>query len=219
MRNTDHRVEPFLMSILSRRFIAVTKEMSNILLRSGRFTVLNTAKDFSCAITDKRSRIISLGEGLPIHLAATHLIPQAVTELFGEDINPGDVFLNNSPYYGNTHHADYTMSAPVFSEEALRFFVINRAHHADTGAPIPTTFLVYAKTVFEEGLHFPCLRVQKDYEDIEDLIRMIKYRNRVPDLWNGDYIAQIGSLRVGEKRIIEMCDKYGIDTLKAFVDQ
>jgi N-methylhydantoinase B len=80
-------------------------------------------------------------------------------------------------------------------------------------------FLPYAKTVYEEGLHFPCLRVQRDYEDIKDVIRMIRYRIRVPDQWYGDYIAQVGSVRIAEKRLIEMCDKYGVETLLAFVDQ
>ena len=219
MQNNNQKVEPFLMSILSGRFAAVTREMANTLLRAGRSTVLNTAKDFSCGITDANSRIVSLAEGLPIHLAAMNLIPRAVTKLFKDDIRPGDVFLNNSPYYGNTHHADFTLCAPVFNGEKLLFFVINRAHHADTGAPLPTTFLPYGKTIFEEGLHFPCIRIQKDYKDIDDVIRMIKYRNRVPDMWYGDYIAQIGSLRVAETRIIEMYNKYGVDTLLRFVDQ
>ena len=69
---------------------------------------------------------------------------------------------------------------------------MDRAHQADIGAPIPTVFLPYAKTIYEEGLHFPCLRVQRNYEDIKDVIRMIKYRIRVSDQWYGDYIAQVG---------------------------
>jgi N-methylhydantoinase B len=219
MENKNQKIEPFLMSILSGRFVAITKEMSNTLMRSGRSTVLNTAKDFSCAITDRQCRIVSMAEGLPIQLAAIHLIPRAVIDLFKDDIHPGDVFLNNSPYYGNIHHADFTVCAPVFYKGELQFFVMNRAHQADTGAPIPTVFLPYAKTIFEEGLHFPCLRVQRDYEDIKDVIRMIRYRIRVSDQWYGDYIAQVGSVRIAEKRLIEMCDKYGVDTLLTFVDQ
>jgi len=193
--------------------------MANTLMRSGRSTVLNTAKDFGCAITDEQCRVVSMAEGLPIQLSAVHLIPKAVKELFKDDIQPGDIFLNNSPYYGNIHHADYTVCAPVFYGGELQFFVMNRAHQADTGAPIPTVFLPFAKTIYEEGLHFPCLRVQRNYEDISDIIRMIKYRIRVPDQWYGDYIAQVGSVRIAEKRIKEMCDKYGMDTLLAFINQ
>lgn len=219
MDNKPDKLEPFLMSILSGRFLAITKEMSNTLMRSGRSTVLNTAKDFSCAITDRKCRTVVVAEGLPIQLAAIHLIPEAVRSLFEDDIRPGDVFMNNSPFYGNIHHADVTVCAPVFYKGELQFFVMNRAHQADTGAPLPTVFLPYAKTIYEEGLHFPCLRVQRDYKDIKDVIRMIKYRVRVPDQWYGDYIAQVGSLRIAEKRLIEMCDKYGLDTLLSFVDQ
>jgi N-methylhydantoinase B len=219
MDDKPYKLEPFLMSILSGRFSAITKEMSNTLMRSGRSTVLNTAKDFGCAITDKQCHAVAIAEGLPIQLAAIHLIPKAVKELFEDDIRPGDIFLNNSPYYGNIHHADFTICAPVFYKGELQFFVMNRAHQADTGATIPTVFLPFAQTIYEEGLHFPCLRVQRDYEDIKDVIRMIKYRIRVPGQWYGDYIAQVGSVRVAEKRLIEMCDKYGVDTLLAFQAQ
>jgi N-methylhydantoinase B len=219
MKKTRQKLEPFLMSILSGRFTAITKEMSNTLLRAGRSNVINTAKDFGCAIIDKQSRVISLAEGLPIQLAGPHLITGAILDLFKDDIHPGDVFLNNSPFFGNVHHADFAICAPVFYKGELQFFVMNRAHQADTGAPVPTVFIPYATTIYEEGLHFPCMRVQSDYQDIQDVVRMIKYRIRVSEQWYGDYIAQVGSLRIAEKRIIEMCDKYGIDTLLAFVDQ
>ncbi len=219
MERMTQKIEPFLMSILAGRFNAITKEMSNTLMRSGRSTVLNTAKDFSAAITDERSRIVFIAEGLPIQLAAVNLIPRAVIDLFGDDVHPGDVFMNNSPYYGNLHHADLTVTAPVFYKGEILFFVTDRAHQADVGAPLPTVFLPYAKTVYEEGLHVPCVRVQRDYADIKDVLRMIKYRIRVSDQWYGDYMAQVGALRVAERRLAEMCDKYGVDTLRAFVDQ
>src|SRR5208282_1815928 len=57
------------------------------------------------------------------------------------------------------------------------------------------------------------------YEDIKDVIRMIKYRVRVPEQWYGDFCAQIGSLRVAERKLTELCDKYGMDVLRCFVDQ
>ena len=89
MANDQNRIEPYLMAILPGRFAAITREMANTLMRSGRSTILNTAKDFSCSITDQQSRIVSLSEGLPIHLAAIYLIPQAVNDLFKNDIHPG----------------------------------------------------------------------------------------------------------------------------------
>ena len=95
---------------------------------------------------------------------------------------------------------------------------MTRAHQADIGAPTPTSYLAFSKTIYEEGFQLPCTN-QKDYKDIEDLIRMIRVKIRVPDQWYGDYLAQIGAVRIGEKRLIELCDKYGLDTIVAFLDE
>ena len=78
----------------------------------------------------------------------------------------------------------------------------------------------YARDVYEEGgLIFPAVRVQRDYEDIDDVIRMCRRRIRVPDQWYGDYLAMVGAARIGEARLEELCAKYGRDTLERFVEE
>jgi N-methylhydantoinase B len=67
------------------------------------------------------------------------------------------------------------------------------SHHADTGAPVPSTYLPFAKIIFEEGIHFPCVRVIEDYKERADILRIGSMRNRVPDMWLGDLRAQIGA--------------------------
>ena len=72
-----------------------------------------------------------------------------------------------------------------------------------------------ARDVYEEGaLIFPCVRVQRDYEDIDDIIRMCRRRIRVPDQWYGDYLATLGAARIGERRLKELCGQYGRETLE-----
>src|SRR5262245_63618252 len=78
----------------------------------------------------------------------------------------------------------------------------------------------YARDVYEEGsLNFPAVRVQQDYSDVEDVIRMCRRRIRVPDQWYGDYLAMLGAARIGEARLKEVCGRYGADTLAAFVEE
>jgi N-methylhydantoinase B len=212
-------IEPYLIVVLYRKFEAITREMTNTLLRSARSCVISSAKDFSCGITDAQHRIICVAEGLPIHVASCGIAAKVMTELF-DDIRPGDCFLNNSPYYGNTHHADFTTSVPVFYKGAHLFTTNARAHQADCGNSQPTTYMPFSKDVYEEGaLDFPCVRVQRDYKDIKDIIRMCRSRIRVPDQWYGDYLAQVGAARIGEREIIKLCDKYGVDIIKAFAEQ
>ena len=87
-----------------------------------------------------------------------------------------------------------------------------------SAAPIPSTYLPYAKTIYEEGLHFPGVRVERGYKELRDIIRMAKIKVRVPDLWYGDYLAQVGACRTAERRIVELVEKYGTETIAEFVE-
>jgi len=211
------KIDPFLMVILSRNIETIIKEMTNALLKSGRSGVLNTARDFSCSLTDNHFQVISAENSAPIHVTSIDLIPKAVAEEFGEDMAPGDCFVNNSAYHGNTHCADFTLCAPVFYEGEFVFFCISRAHFADMGFPIPGTYHPAAKDIYEEGLQLPCIRIQRDYKDVKDVIKTCKANIRVPEQFYGDYLAALAAVRTGEKRLIELCDKYGIDNIKSFM--
>ncbi len=78
--------------------------------------------------------------------------------------------------------------------------------------------MTYVEDVYAEGgLIFPCVKVQQDHRDIEDVIRMCRRRIRVPDVWYGDYLAAVGAARIGERRLVEVIDRYGVDTIRSFV--
>lgn len=216
---TDHGMAQFdstLRAVLSSRFGAILREMSNTVLRASKSGVIKIARDMSCAILTYDHRLVCIEECIPIHAAAIDLTTKPLTEFF-DDIAEGDAFLNNCPYTGVTHHADLTLCVPVYCDGEPLFWTVSRAHHADVGAPIPSTYLPYAKTIYEEGLHFPCVRVERGYDEIRDIIRMARMKVRVPDLWYGDYLAQVGACRTAEKRLIECIDKYGKETIRAFI--
>jgi N-methylhydantoinase B len=213
-------VDPFTMVILRRRFEAVIQEMVNALYRSGRSGIINTAKDFSCSVTDHKLQAISTAVGLPMHVGAIELTPAAVLEKFGRAaLQPGDCFASNSSYHGNTHCADFTLSAPVFVDGELAFFSIARAHFADMGFPTPTTYSPLSRDVYEEGLMLPCVRIQQDYKDQQDVIDICRANIRIPDQFYGDYLATLAAVRAGERGFKEICRKYGLPTVRAFLDQ
>ena len=208
--------DPTLRSVLSSRFSAILREMSNTVLRASKSGVIKIARDMSCAILTYDHRLVCIEECIPIHVAAIDLTTKPLTEFF-DDIEEGDAFLNNCPYTGVTHHGDLTLCVPVFCDGEPLFWTVSRAHHADVGAPVPSTYLPYAKTIYEEGLHFPGVRVERGFKENSDIIRMAKMKIRVPDLWYGDYLAQVGSCRTAEKRLKELVNKYGVETIKRFI--
>lgn len=214
-------LEPYIISVLSSRIDGIGVEMAHTMVRTARSGVINICKDLSTAICDSKGDVISIPiTAIHVHSTAMSLVGRNLLELHRKDLRPGDCFLNNSPYHGCTHHADHTLLAPVFYKDELIFIVAARGHQADIGNATPTTYSPFAKDIYEEGaINFPCVRVQRDYKDVDDIIRMAKMRIRCPDIWYGDFLASVGALRIGERRLIEACDEFGVDVINAFTEQ
>ena len=212
-------LDPVLLAVIANRLDTIVREMENTLLRTGRSAVLNMARDFSCALITGDNRLLASAEGLPVHVIGMEFLAEAVTELH-DDIREGDAFLHNDPYLGNTHPADHVILAPVFFEGKHLFTAAAKAHQADCGNANPTTYMPFARDIYEEGgLIFPAVRVQRDFEDIADVIRMCRRRIRVPDQWYGDYLAMVGAARIGENRLKTLVAKYGVETMEQFVEE
>ena len=209
--------DPILMAVLGNRLNAIVREMSNTLLRTARSAVLAVVRDFSCSMVTADNQMLCPGEGLPVHIFGSSLQTAAMCELH-KDLKPGDAFLHNDPYLGNTHPADHMIMVPVIVDGEHLFTACAKAHQADCGNSIPSTYHAYARDVYEEGsLIFPCVKVQSDYQDVDDIIRMCKRRIRVPEQWYGDFLATIGAARIGERRMIELVERYGKDTIRDFI--
>ncbi|MBT5571829.1 MAG: hydantoinase B/oxoprolinase family protein, partial [Alphaproteobacteria bacterium] len=128
---------------------------------------------------------------------------------------------HNSPYHGCSHAADHTILIPVIDDDGIhRYTVAAKAHQADIGNSIPTTYHGTARDVYEEGaLIFPAVKVQEDYEYNMDIVRMCQLRIRVPDQWWGDFLAMMGAARIGEREILALGREVGWETLENFNEQ
>src|SRR5687768_6655316 len=107
--------DPILLAVLSNRFESIIREMTNTVMKASRSSVIKNARDMSCGILTYDHRLVSVEEALPIHVTALELTTKPITELF-DDIKEGDALLNNSPFFGGTHHADLTLCIPVFCD-------------------------------------------------------------------------------------------------------
>jgi len=206
------------MSVIANRLDGIVREMENTLLRAGRSAVLNMARDFSCSIITGDNRLLATAEGLPVHVIGSDRLGVAMTTIH-PDLREGDAFLHNDPYAGNTHAADLTMMVPVFVGGIHMFTTLAKAHQADIGNSVPSTYMPFARDVYEEGaLIFRATQVQRDFTDIDDIINMCRSRIRVPDQWYGDYLAMVGAARIGERGLQELTEKYGVERIRDFID-
>lgn len=215
------KVDGVRMAVLSNRLSGILRKASNALLRTARSSVINMAKDFSCAITTADGRLVETADGLPIQVVCGPEIVSRYLKEWHPVLRAGDAFLHNSPYHGNTHAADHTIVVPVVDASGThRLTVQIKAHLADIGNSQPTTMLPTARDVYEEGaLIFPCVKVQSNYETIEDIIRMCEMRIRVPEVWHGDFLALLGSARVAESALLELGEEFGWEQIEEHIEQ
>jgi N-methylhydantoinase B len=199
------------LAIINKRFESIVRKMANTLLRTGRSGVLNTARDFSCCIVTAEHQLLTAAECYPIHvLRGADMMAKAMKD-FHPALRKGDAFLHNSPYHGNSHAADHTILVPVMDDMGEHHFtVLVKAHQADCGNSLPTTYMGAARDVYEEGaLIFPAVKVQSNCRDNEDIVRMCEMRIRVPKQWRGDYLAMVGAARIGELEIEKLGQEIG----------
>jgi N-methylhydantoinase B len=183
------RLDGVELAILTNRFEAAVLAMMNTLLRTARSGVINNGRDFSCCILTGADDLLAMAESQPIHvLSGPDLMAKTMKE-FHPLLERGQAFLHNSPYHGNSHAADHSILVPAIDDAGVhRFTVLAKAHQADCGNAAPTTYAAEARDVYEEGAPiFPCVQVQEDYRDREDVIRMCRLRIRVPEQWWGDF--------------------------------
>ena len=215
------KIDGVKLALLSNRLEGISRKMGNTLMRTGRSGVLNIARDFSCCILTADDQLAAVAESLPIHVLSGPDMMAATMKEYHPDLKRGDAFLHNSPYHGCSHPADHTILVPVMDDDGVhRYTMAAKAHQADIGNSIPTTYHGTARDVYEEGaLIFPAVKVQENFEHNMDIVRMCRMRIRVPDQWWGDYLAMIGAARIGERELLALGREVGWDTLEAFNEQ
>lgn len=207
-------------AILSNRMNGIARKMQNTLFRTARSGILNTAHDFSCVILTPDCRLLTTAESLPIHtLIGPDIICETIKR-YHPELKAGDCFLHNSPYEGNSHAADHCLVAPVVDADGvLRYFVLAKAHQADCGNSRPSTYLGDVADVYEEGaLIFSAVKVQQDYRNNDDIVRMCRARIRVPDQWWGDFLAALGAVRIAERELLALGEEIGWDSLEDYAE-
>jgi N-methylhydantoinase B len=212
------RVDPIVVSVIQHRLLAIVEEMGEAMLRTAYSQILNSSRDFSTAICDLDGRLIAQAEHVPIHVGALPFAARAVTEFFGADIHPGDVFLLNDPYHGGNHLPDLTAFVPVFAGDKPRFWSINRAHQSDIGGATHGAYNASATDIWQEGLRITPLKLYDRGELRRDVMQMIVTNVRHPRDFRGDLAAMIGSAHVGERRVLALAAEFGWDVTGAAIE-
>jgi N-methylhydantoinase B len=201
-------VDKVTLTVMANRINTIVNEMTNTMVRTARSTTM-AARDFSCSITGYTHEMVSYADCAPVHVYGSGMLAQAMADTH-PDFRPGDLFMTNDPYVGNSHTADQTLLIPVFLDGEHIFTAIAKAHQADIGNSIPTTYSPTALDVYNEGaLVFPMILMARGGWENTDVLRMCERRIRAYDTWYGDYLATLGAVRLAERRLRELAVSLG----------
>ena len=204
------------LEVVKASLSGIVQEMQNSLFRTGFSTIVRESQDASCALMNAKAEVVAQHVVLPLHIGAFPACCSAVLEEFGRSIAEGDAFLINHPYEGGSPHApDMAVITPVFVDGMLFGFCGSIAHKGDIGGPVPGSCSGQAREIFNEGLHLPAVRYQRNFDSNTDIERIIAANSRTPELVLGDIRGQLGADRLGERRLKELVAKYGRDKVLA----
>jgi N-methylhydantoinase B len=208
-------VDRFTMDVLREGFAAISDEMFVSLQRTSQSPIIYEVLDFGVGISDPTGELVSQGNGIAGFLGP---LGDAVKETIArhKDLKPGDVIIANDPYAGGgTHLSDVALVRPVFSGTELIGFAAAKGHWTEVGGKDPGSWTADSQDVYAEGLQLPFVHAYRNGEPIEDIRAILAANSRLPEMVIGDLMAQAACLEVAERRLLEMCDRYGSGTVRA----
>lgn len=211
-------IDPTLFSVMLGHLNSIAEEMTYTLENAAFTPILSLSRDYSCCVYDSQERQVAMVDALPIHTNSLRLVLRAIADAFKDDIHEGDTFLCNDPYSGNTHVADLVTACPVFWEGRLMFWSVVRGNQLDVGAAEPHSTFGGAANVWQEGITIPPLKSHEKGVPRKDVIELYLANVRYRDLLRGDLMAQLGSIWTGERRLREVCARYGNATVQRYLD-
>src|SRR5215469_9784604 len=211
-------IDPVELAVFHNAMTSVAEEMGAALRRSALSPNIKERRDYSCAIFDDEARVIAMGDHMPVHLGSMPMsVASAVRALA---LHRGDVVILNDPYAGGTHLPDITMVMPVFATTGDKpsLYVAGRAHHSDVGGMFAGS-MGPAREIFQEGIRIPPTHIVRSGEMQTDVVRLILSNVRTPVERQGDLVAQIGACRIGEQRLLEICERFTPTRIRHLCDQ
>ncbi len=215
----------FTLEVIQQALQAMGDEMFTILQRTAHSPLIFETLDFAVGATDADGEIVAMGNGVTGFLGTLDRAVKDVIEKYAQPgkLAPGDIMMLNTPYEGGgSHLSDVSLVMPVFAENAIVGYVVNKAHWTEVGGMDPGSVTTNSTEIYQEGLHFPNIKLCDGGRMNEALIEMLRANVRLPDMTVGDMWAGISALRMGEARMTSLVAKYGraavVEAMAAFLD-
>lgn len=215
-------VDPITVEVIRHGLAAASDEMKINLMRTAYNPIIYEVLDFSVGLFDASGDMVAQSAGLPIFLGnLTPSVKQIMEDVGTENMRPGDVYLINDTYTVGTHLNDVVVCSPIFLEDrsTLVGYAASRAHWLDIGAVSPGGWTTDTTEIYQEGIRLRSIQLYRGGELVTDIYRLLQDNVRYADSVLGDLRAQIAASRTGERRYVEIIERYGLDIVNAAIQE
>ncbi len=216
MATVDKDTDYFTIEVIQMALQAMGDEMFTILQRTAHSPLIFETLDFAVGATDADGEIVAMGNGVTGFLGTLDMAVKDVIAKYtlAGNLDAEDIVILNTPYEGGgSHLSDISLIMPVYDDDTIVGYVVNKAHWSEVGGMDPGSVTTNSTDIYQEGLHFPCVKLCEGGRMNEALVEMIRANVRLPDMSIGDMWAGISALRMGERRLRTLIGKYGRETV------
>jgi N-methylhydantoinase B len=203
--------------VMWNRLIAVVEEQAQAILRTAFGSVVREAGDLSTGIYDLQGRMIAQAvTGTPGHVnTMARAVQHFLTRFPVDSMRSGDVFVTNDPWMGTGHLFDFVVVSPAYHKGNAVALFASTCHVMDVGG---RGFSAEAKSVFEEGICIPHMKLRDQGRLNEDLLRILEANSRNPVEVKGDILSLVSCNDTGEARLQEMMREFELDTIEPLAE-
>ncbi len=211
-------IDAITTEIIRHGLLSACEEMARNLCRTSYNTVVYETHDYGVGLHDVNGDIAADAPGIAVFTRGNDYGIKRSIEFLGTDaMKPGDVFINNYPYWSSAHTLDTLVFAPIHIDGRLVGFASCRCHVLDLKQKDPG-YVLDSTDMYQEGIFFPVVKLYREGEINEDIFNIVRFNSRLPSHTIGDLQAQVSAVVTGVRRTREIAEKFGVETLTAAMD-
>ncbi|WP_030915439.1 hydantoinase B/oxoprolinase family protein [Streptosporangium amethystogenes] len=214
-------IDEITFEVLRHRLDAINDDAALVLARLSGSQLAAEARDLNTVIMAPDGRVVCCGRYVLAQVVSMHLVVRDILENYSDNpgFGPGDQFITNDPYIGTLHQPDVVVVAPIFVDGRLMGWCGSTAHQPDVGGPNPGGITYDARSIFDEAVPMPPVRIVEGGRLRRDIEREYLIRSRTAELNRLDLLGQVVANRSVVEQVTGLCAQYGAGTVGAVLDR
>ena len=224
----SHGLEP--ITEIERRGMARLTDVDAELLTHKLTTIVEEARDVYMALSISEAVMVGdmncgiftasgdpamVATGIYFHTMLNNAQLKYANKYYRPDpsvgLADGDIFFFNDELGGGVHTYDMFTAMPVFYGDELVAWVSCGGHQGDDGSPVPGGFNAKARTRYEEGFHFPMMRIGRSFLLHQDVLDMLAGSVRNPFVFTSDLRSRVATMQQMHQRLIREIERRGVE--------